>query len=48
MDSLDVWPLSVENKAFDMRFNLMVVSIFLKTRVKYHGDNSSGLLEIRI
>ena len=31
--------------AFDMQFHLIVVSIFLKTRVKDHGDSSSRLLE---
>ena len=28
-----------------MQFHLTVVSIFLKTCVKDHGDNFSGLLE---
>ena len=34
--------------AFDMQFHLIVVSIFLKTCVKDHGDTSSRLLERRI
>ena len=34
--------------AFDRQFHLIVVSIFLKTCVKDHGDSSSGLLERRV
>ena len=34
--------------AFDMQFHLIVVSIFLKTCVKDHGDSSSRLLERRV
>ena len=52
MDNLDVWPLSVEKEelksAFDMQFHRIVVSIFLKTCVKDHGDSSSRLLERRV
>ena len=49
MDNIIVWPLCVENEAiFDMQFHLIVVSIFLKTCVKDHGDSSSRLLERRI
>ena len=31
-----------------MQFHLIVVSIFLKTCVKDHGDSSSRLLEKRV
>ena len=49
LEKLGVWPLSVENKALlTMQFQLIVVSIFLKTCVKDHGDSSSRLLERRI
>ena len=37
-----------KRSAFDMPFNLIVVSIFLKTRVKDQGDGSRRLLERRI
>ena len=37
-----------KRSAFDMQFHLIVVSIFLKTCVKDHGDSSSRLLERRI
>ena len=37
-----------KRSAFDMQFHLVVVSIFLKTGVKDHGDSSSRLLERRI
>ena len=51
LDNLDIWPLSVENEALLKRkFHLIVVSIFLKTRVKVHGagDSFSRLQERRI
>ena len=50
MDILDVQLLSVETEAhFDMQFHLIVVLIFLETRVKDHdGDGSSRLLERRV
>ena len=37
-----------KRSAFDMKFHLIVVSIFFKTCVKDHGDSSSQLLERRI
>ena len=37
-----------KRSAFDMKFHLIVVSIFFKTCVKDHGDSSSRLLERRI
>ena len=37
-----------KRRAFVMQSHLMVVSIFLKTCVKDHGDSSSRLLERRI
>ena len=37
-----------KRSAFDMQFHLIVVSIFLKTCVKDHGDSSSRLLERRV
>ena len=37
-----------KRSAFDIQFQLIVVSIFLKTCVKDHADNSSRLLERRI
>ena len=43
MDSLDVWPLSVENEALLTCNFTSVVSIFFKTCVKDHGDSSSRL-----
>ena len=49
LENPGVWPLSVENKALlTMQFHLIVVSIFLKTCVKDHGDSSGRLLERRI
>ena len=46
LEKLGVWPLSVENKALlTMQFQLIVVSIFLKTCVKDHGDSFGRLLE---
>ena len=46
LENLGVWPLSVENKALlTMQFHLIVVSIFLKTCVKDHGDSFGRLLE---
>ena len=42
------WCLAVicrKRSAFDVQFHLIVVSIFLKTCVKDHGDSSSRLLE---
>ena len=46
LENLGVWPLSVENKALlIMQFQLIVVSIFLKTCVKDHGDSFGRLLE---
>ena len=46
LENLGVWPLSVENKALlTMQFQLVVVSIFLKTRVKDPGDSFGRLLE---
>ena len=45
LDNLDVRPLSVENEA---QFCLVLISIFLKTCVKDHGDSSSRFLERRI
>ena len=45
LDNLDVWPLSVENKA---QFCLILISIFLKACVKGHRDSSSRFLERRI
>ena len=45
------WCLAVicrKQSAFVLQFYLIVVSIFLKTCVKDHGDSSSQLLEIRI
>ena len=40
--------ICTKRSTFDMQFHLIVVSIFLKTCVKDHGDNSSRLLERRI
>ena len=40
--------ICTKRSAFDMQFHLIVVSIFLKTCVKDHGDSSSRLLERRI
>ena len=40
--------ICTKRSAFDMQFHLIVVSIFLKTCVKDHGDTSSRLLERRI
>ena len=40
--------ICAKRSAFDMQFHLIVVSIFLKTCVKDHGDTSSRLLERRI
>ena len=40
--------ICAKRSAFDMQFHLIVVSIFLKTCVKDHGDTSSQLLERRI
>ena len=37
-----------KRSAFDMQFHLKVVSIFLNTCVKDHGDSSSRLLERKI
>ena len=37
-----------KRSAFDMKFHLIVVSIFFKTYVKDRGDSSSRLLERRI
>ena len=37
-----------KSSAFDMQFQLIVVSIFLKTCVKYHLDSSNRLLERRV
>ena len=37
-----------KRSAFDMQFHLILVSIFLKTCVKDHGDSSSQLLETKI
>ena len=34
-----------KRSAFDMQFHLIVVSIFLKTCVKDHGDSFGRLLE---
>ena len=46
LDNLDVQPLSVENEALlKCNFSSIVLSIFLKTCVKDHGDSSSQLLE---
>ena len=46
LENLGVCPLSVENKALlTMQFQLIVVSIFLKTCVKDHGDSFGRLLE---
>ena len=46
LENLGVWPLSVENKALlTMQFQLIVVSTFLKTCVKDHGDSFGRLLE---
>ena len=46
LENLGVWLLSVENKALlTMQFQLIVVSIFLKTCVKDHGDSFGRLLE---
>ena len=46
LENLGVWPLSVENTALlTMQFQLIVVSIFLKTCVKDHGDSFGRLLE---
>ena len=45
------WCLAVicrKRCAFDMQFHLIVVSIFLKTWVKDHGDSSGQLLQRRI
>ena len=45
------WCLAVickKRSAFDMQFHLVIVSIFLKTRVKDRGDTSSRLLERKI
>ena len=48
LKNLGVWQLSVENKALlTMQFCLIVVSIFLKTCAKDHGDSSGRLLERR-
>ena len=47
-DNLDVRPSSVDKQAqFEKKFHLIIVSIFLKTFVKDHGDSSSRLLERR-
>ena len=40
--------ICIKRSAFDLQFHLKVVSIFLKTWVKDHGDISSRLLERRI
>ena len=40
--------ICAKRSAFDMQFHLIVVSIFLKTCVKDHGDSSSRLLERRV
>ena len=37
-----------KRSAFDVQFHLKLVSIFLKTCVKDHGDRSSRLLERKI
>ena len=37
-----------KRSAFDMQFQLIVVSIFLKTCVKDHGESSNRLLERKI
>ena len=45
------WCLAVicrKQSASNMQFHLIVVSIFLKTCVKNHGDSSSQLLERRV
>ena len=45
------WCLAVVSRkrsAFDMQIHLIVVSIFLKTCVKDHGDSSTWLLERRV
>ena len=45
------WCLAVvcrKRSAFDMQIHLIVVSIFLKTCVKDHGDSSTRLLERRV
>ena len=45
------WCLAVicrKRSASDIQFHLIVVSIFLKTCVKNHGDSSSQLLERRV
>ena len=48
-DNLDARPSSVDKQAqFEKKFHLIIVSIFLKTFVKDHGDSSSRLLERRI
>ena len=40
--------ICTKRSVFDMQFHLIVVSIFLKTCVKDHGDTFSRLLERRI
>ena len=40
--------ICAKRSAFDMQFHLILVSIFLKTCVKDHGDSSSRLLERRV
>ena len=48
-ENLDVRPLSEEKGApLPSKFYLIVVSIFLKTCVKDHEDNSGQLLQRRI
>ena len=37
-----------KRRASEMQFHLLVVSVFLKTHVKDHGDSFSRLLERRI
>ena len=48
MDNLDVAVICRKRSAFDMQFYLIVVSIFLKTCVKDHGDSSCRLLKRRV
>ena len=56
LDNIDVRPsrpninivICRKRRAFEMQFHLIVVSVFLKTHVKDHGDSSSRLLERRI
>ena len=40
--------MKILSPAFAIQFHLIVVSIFLKTRVKDQGDSSGRLLERRI